>query len=216
MRIFIFLLTGLIFVTGFTGCSTLRKAKQADALEEENAQLKATIEDLQKVKVTKETKVSELEEAKLALERSLQKEISEYKAKLKMTERGLVISFLAEIFFDSGKDVVRTDAKPVLQKVAAVLKDKVADSYVAIEGHTDNQPIRHSTWKSNWELSSHRALAVLHYFIDSCGIVPTRLSAVGYGEFKPVAENDTIQNRQKNRRVEIIILPSKVNKIKAD
>lgn len=212
MRIITISLACILFVGSLSGCSTLRRARQASALEEENAQLKSTIDDLRR---TKETKVSELEEAKLDLERSLQKEISEYKAKLKMTERGLVISFLAEIFFDPGKDVIRNDAKPVLQKVAAVLKDKVSDSYVAVEGHTDNQPIKHSSWKSNWELSSHRALAVLHYFIDYCGVAPTRLSAIGYGEFKPNVKNDSAQNRQKNRRVEIVILPSKINKIKA-
>ncbi|PIP18961.1 MAG: hypothetical protein COX41_05460, partial [Candidatus Omnitrophica bacterium CG23_combo_of_CG06-09_8_20_14_all_41_10] len=100
-------------------------------------------------------------------------------------------------------------------KVAEVLNRDVPDSQVAVEGHTDNDPIKYSGWKSNWELSSGRALAVLHYLVDECKVEPQRLSANGYGEYHPVAPNDTPQNKQKNRRVEIVILPSKVSKVKA-
>lgn len=74
-----------------------------------------------------------------------------------MTERGLVITFLSEVFFDSGKDVIREDGKGSLQKVAGVLNQNIPNSNVAIEGHTDNQPIKYSEWKTNWELSSARA-----------------------------------------------------------
>jgi chemotaxis protein MotB len=130
-----------------------------------------------------------------------------------MTERGLVITFLSEVFFDSGKDVVREGGKESIQKVAKVLNRDVPDSNVAIEGYTDNQPIKYSGWKTNWELSSARALAVLHYLVDDCNVAPTRLSAHGYGEFRPVASNDTEENMQKNRRVEIVILPAKISKI---
>jgi chemotaxis protein MotB len=84
---------------------------------------------------------------------------------------------------------------------------------VGIEGHTDNEPIRHSGWKSNWELSANRALSVLHYLVDNRGISPTRLSALAYGEFHPVTSNDAKQGRQLNRRVEIVILP-RVAKVK--
>jgi chemotaxis protein MotB len=83
----------------------------------------------------------------------------------------------------------------------------MADYYVGIEGHTDNIPIARSGWKSNWELSSARALAVLHYLEKEEKISPERLSAIGYGEFQPVASNDTKDGRQANRRVEIVIMP---------
>ena len=132
-----------------------------------------------------------------------------------MTERGLVITFLSEVFFDSGKDIIKADGKLSLDKVAEVLNRDVPDSQVAVEGHTDNDPIKYSGWKSNWELSSGRALAVLHYLVDECKVEPQRLSANGYGEYHPVAPNETPQNKQKNRRVEIVILPSKVSKVKA-
>jgi len=163
----------------------------------------------------KNREISELERAKIELEESLKKEIGEYQAKLQMTERGLVITFLSEVFFDSGKDVVKEDGKSALQKVAKVLNKDVPDSDVAIEGHTDDQPIKFSGWKSNWELSSARALAVLHYIIDECKVTPQRLSANGYGEQRPVAPNNSQENMQKNRRVEIVILPSTISKVKS-
>ena len=91
------------------------------------------------------------------------------------------------------------------------------DLNIGIEGHTDNEPIEYSGWKSNWELSTARALSVLHYLADQEGIAPQRLSAVGYGEYKPVASNDTKEGRRLNRRVEIVILPkiTKVDSLKA-
>lgn len=213
----------ILMVFTLSGCTYIQKARRTDALEAENAGLRNKIIQLQKEKTKevdnvvkqKDRELSELEKAKLELEDALKKEIGDYKAKLEMTERGLVITFLSEVFFDSGKDIIREDGKGSLQRVAEVLNQNVPNSNVAIEGHTDNQPIKYSRWKSNWELSSGRALAVLHYLIEECKVVPTRLSANGYGEFRPVSENDTKENMQKNRRVEIVILPSKISKVKA-
>jgi chemotaxis protein MotB len=84
---------------------------------------------------------------------------------------------------------------------------------VAVEGHTDDDRIKYSAWASNWELSSARALSVLHYLVDECSVPPQRLSANGYGEFRPVSPNDLSENKQKNRRVEIVILPSLISKV---
>jgi chemotaxis protein MotB len=213
----------VVVLFSLSGCAFINKARRADDLEAENANLRNKIVLLQKEKVKevqslseeKEKEVSELEQAKKELEESLKKEIGDYKAKLQMTERGLVITFVSEIFFDSGKDMVKEDGKLTLGKVAEVLKKDVPNSPVAVEGHTDNDPIRHSGWKSNWELSSSRALAVLHYLIDQCRVNPQMLSANGYGQYHPVVANDTPQNKGKNRRVEIVILPPKLNKVKA-
>jgi chemotaxis protein MotB len=211
-----------IVAFSLSGCAYIDKARRTDNLEAENANLKNRIAWLQKEKIKevqsvseeKDKEVSELERAKKELEESLKKEIGDYKAKLQMTERGLVITFVSEIFFDSGKDKVKEDGKLALSKVAEVLNKDVPNSQIAIEGHTDNDPIKHSGWKSNWELSSSRALAVLHYLVDQCSANPQMLSANGYGEYHPVAANDTTENKRKNRRVEIVILPSKLNKVK--
>lgn len=215
--IFLFL---IIFV--LSGCSYIQKAKRADELERENADLRDKIYKLQeeksveveKIEKEKEQELSDLEQAKKELEESLKKEIGQYKAKLEMTERGLVITFVSEVFFDSGKDAIRSTGKESLEKVAVVLNENVPDSYVAIEGYTDNQPIKYSGWKTNWELSSARALAVLHFLIDEGKVNPERLSANGYGEYRPVADNSILEGRQKNRRVEIVILPLKMSKVK--
>jgi len=220
-RFMVFLFLAIFAISG---CSYIQKARRTDDLEIENQALRARIAQLQKEKAKeveyvvreKDKELSELEKAKLELEDALKREIGNYKAKLEMTERGLVITFLSEVFFDSGKDIIREDGKGPLQKVAEVLNQNVPNSNVAIEGHTDNHPIKYSGWKTNWELSSARALAVLHYLIDECKVTPTRFSANGYGEFRPVAVNDTNENMQKNRRVEIVILPSKISKVKAN
>jgi chemotaxis protein MotB len=84
---------------------------------------------------------------------------------------------------------------------------------VGIEGHTDNEQIKFSGWKSNWELSAARALSVLHYLVDEKKISGKRVSAIGYGEYRPVTSNDTREGRQQNRRVEVVILP-RVTKVK--
>jgi chemotaxis protein MotB len=157
--------------------------------------------------------VDELTQAKRLLEERLGKEINDKDVRLQMMDKGLVITFVADIIFDSGKATIKSDAYSTLNKVADVLKENVPDLNVGIEGHTDNRPIKVSGWKSNWELSTARALSVLHYLTDKRGIDPERLSAVGYGEYRPVASNDTNSGRRMNRRVEIVILP-KLAKVK--
>lgn len=158
------------------------------------------------------SRLEELNQAKQLLEERLAKEIQDKQVKLEMLGKGLVITVVGDLLFDSGRAQIRREAYPLLDKVSGVLKE-VSEFNVGIEGHTDNQPIALSGWKSNWELSSARALSVLHYLVNEKGISPARLSAVGYGEFRPVASNDTREGRQLNRRVEIVILPN-VTKVK--
>ena len=196
-KIFRFALIALVTVS-FAGCTFIfQKGRRSDVEK---------IEELTR-------KLDDLDEAKRILEDRLSQEISDKQVRLQRQEKGLVITFVADILFDSGKAELRSVAYPTLDKVVRVLKENVPDLNVGIEGHTDNEPIRHSGWKSNWELSAHRALSVLHYLVDEKGISPTRLSALAYGEFHPVASNETKQDRQLNRRVEIVILP-RVAKVK--
>ncbi|MBI3318940.1 MAG: OmpA family protein [Candidatus Omnitrophica bacterium] len=162
----------------------------------------------------KEEEANELLEAQKRLAEELKKELGDARAKLNLTERGLVITFLDEIFFDSGKAMIKPEGAETLAKVAPALKENVPDSPVAVEGHTDNEPIKVSGWRSNWELSTGRALAVVHFLVDQQGLDPKRLRAVGYGEFHPVAPNDTPEAKRQNRRVEIVILPAVLKKVK--
>jgi chemotaxis protein MotB len=124
-----------------------------------------------------------------------------------------VITFVADVLFDSGKAKLKPETFASIDKVARVLRENVPDLFVGIEGHTDNQPIKFSGWKSNWELSSARALSVLHFLTEQAQIEPRRLSISAYGEFKPIASNDTPEGKARNRRVEVVILP-KLTKVK--
>ena len=175
--------------------------------------------DVEKIRALKERltkleeELSELRHTKGVLERRLAQEIKNKQVRVSMENKGLVITFVAEVLFDSGKAELRKDSLPILDKVVRVLKEEVPHHNIGIEGHTDNQPIKYSKWKSNWELSAHRALSVLHY-LESKGISPKRLSARGYGEYHPIASNDTPEGRQLNRRVEIVILPQEVKRVR--
>ena len=169
--------------------------------------------DIEKIK-SLEDELAELRDTKSLLEERLSKEIGEKQIKVRMEDKGLVITFLAEVLFDSGKAKLREESFEIIDKVVRVLNEEVPGLNIGIEGHTDNVPIKYSGWKSNWELSSHRALSVLYYLEDK-GIDSTRLSASGFGEHRPVVPNDTPENRQLNRRVEIVIIPKAVEKIKS-
>lgn len=159
------------------------------------------------------SQIDELSQAKKLLEERLGKEISDRQVKLQMMEKGLVITVVGDLLFDSGKAKIRPEAYPLLDKVARVLKDNMAGFNVGIEGYTDNVSIKYSHWKSNWELSTARALSVLHYLINEKGISPERLSAIGFGEYRPVSLEETEEGRSLNRRVEIVIQP-KISKVK--
>ena len=103
------------------------------------------------------------------------------------------------------------DMKLKLVSLSTVL-NKI-DNYIRVEGHTDNVPIRNEYFSSNWQLSSTRASNVVEYLINNGRISPDRLSAVAYGEYRPVADNSTDQGRSKNRRVDILILNNKYDNI---
>lgn len=186
----------LLMALAISGCAVgFYKGRPSD---------KAKIEELK-------DELSRLKEAKLLLESRLKDEIAAKQVKIDMADRGLVITFVAEVLFDSGQAKIKTEGKGMLDKVARTLNEEGIENDIGIEGHTDNEPIKYSGWKSNWELSTARATSVLHYFIDNGGIVPERLSATGYGEYRPIASNQTPEERQKNRRVEIIIKPEEVS-----
>ena len=196
---FINIILAAIVAVGFSGCTVIfQKGRRTD------------VEKISKLK----SDLSELERAKQELENRLKDEINDKQVKVEMLNKGLVITFVAEVLFDSGKAKLRDDSLPKLDKVAGVLNTTVSDLNVGIEGHTDDEPIKKSGWKSNWELSSARALSVLHYLSEKSVSEP-RLAAIGYGEYKPVAGNDSKEGRQKNRRVEIVILP-KTEKAKSE
>ncbi len=119
------------------------------------------------------------------------------------SREGITISLSSSLLFESGKADLRPDSKKVLEKVATILSH--IPNEVRVEGHTDNIPPASSLYPTNWELSAARALAVTRYLI-SLGIQPERLSAAGYGEYRPIADNTTKEGRAANRRADLVII----------
>lgn len=122
---------------------------------------------------------------------------------LQETRRGVEIVLKDVLLFDSGKAILKENAYQTLD--AFVNLFKTIPNPISIEGHTDNVPIGNAAYPSNWELSSARAVSVLHYF-SSKNIPNERMQFTGYGEFQPIYPNDTDEHRQENRRVNIVIL----------
>lgn len=139
-----------------------------------------------------------------AIEAYLIKQGLQNRVALAITPRGLVVSLKEAGFFDSGSARLRPESLTTLQGIAETLCGY--SNRFRIEGHTDSQPIRSSEFRSNWELSTARATNVIHFLVDSAGFSPASLSAVGYGEFQPIAANDTQEQRARNRRVDIVVL----------
>jgi chemotaxis protein MotB len=121
-----------------------------------------------------------------------------------LTERGLVVHILESTLFDQGSAELKPRAMEVLDLVAQELVGR--PNHVRIEGHTDDTPIRTTVYPSNWELSSARATAVVRYFTENHAILSDHISALGYGEYRPVMPNNSIENRASNRRVDVVIL----------
>ena len=121
-------------------------------------------------------------------------------------ERGLVVSIQETLLFESGSAGITDRARAILEKVSTVLA--AAPNQIKVEGHTDNLPINTPQYPSNWELSVIRATNVVQ-ILQHDGITPNRLSATGYGEYRPIASNDTDAGRSQNRRIDLIILRTK-------
>ncbi len=118
----------------------------------------------------------------------------------------IVINLPNNVLFKSGSAHLNPDGKEALTQIAAVLS-QFSDRRFQIEGHTDNMPIKSARFPSNWELSTSRALTVIHLLTDM-GVSPENISAAGFGEFHPRADNETEEGRKLNRRIEIIMLPN--------
>jgi len=134
--------------------------------------------------------------------RELESEVS-----VEFDSRGLIIRFKDNALFDSGSATLKESSEDTLLFIAELLKnEEFMDRAVRVEGHTDNIPINTLRFPSNWELSTTRSTNVIKFFINGGAIEPNRLSASGYGEYYPIADNTTPEGRAKNRRVDIVIL----------
>jgi chemotaxis protein MotB len=166
---------------------------------------------LEKDKLIEESKqeISELKSTYDDLTSELHDKIVQGEIEITQLKDKLTVKMVDKILFDSGSAAVKKGGKKVLSQVADILK-KVEDRQILVEGHTDNVPISsrlRDKFPSNWELSTARATNVVRYLQDEGGINPNILSAVGYGEYRPVASNETKEGKAKNRRIAIVLVP---------
>jgi chemotaxis protein MotB len=143
------------------------------------------------------------------LQQTIQRERMENAISSDLSERGLVIHVREGALFDEAKAELAPGAVAILHAIGDEIRNLAND--VRVEGHTDPRPISTARFPSNWELSTARATSVLRFLVDSTGFAPTRISAVGYGHYRPVASNDTSEDMAKNRRVDIVILSEQMS-----
>ena len=155
-------------------------------------------------KTRKDDKLAELIPSLRVLTEELKVEIETGQIQVRMAARGLVVSFKQAALFPSGEDVISSTAYPSLEKVAGAMSR--IPNPARLEGHTDSQPIRNSRFRSNWELSAARSIALMEILCARFGAPRERISIAGYADTAPVASNDTEEGRAQNRRVDIIIL----------
>jgi chemotaxis protein MotB len=179
------------------------RQKTAD-LEAENTRLKADLADLKK----KEAEVVTESNTYKQLMQEMKGEVAKGQITISELKGKLTLDVVDKILFASGQSEVTKEGLAVLKRVNDILKN-VKDKSIRIEGHTDNVRIKGALVKqypTNWELSAARAINVTKY-LQQQGIDPTLLSATAFGEYKPIAGNDTPEGRAKNRRIAIILLP---------
>jgi len=174
-------------------------------LETENRKLRQNIVALKESQKEKVQKVSTTYQDLLE---KMKKEIAEGQVTISELKGKLTVNMVEAILFDTGKAEVKPEGLEILKKVISILKGET-EKAIRIEGHTDAVPITGNLAKrfpTNWELSAARAINVTR-FLQEQGIDPDVLSAVAYGEYKPIADNETPEGRAMNRRIEIILVP---------
>jgi len=177
-----------------------------DQLQQENAALKEQIETERKIR---EEKVAKLKDTYDQLVGALEQEIKRGELTITNLKGKLSVNLPNKILFDSGKTAVRAEGKKVLRSLGDIM-NKFPDKALMVEGHTDNVQISSrliEKYPTNWELSTARANSVVHVLQDDVGLPGERLVAAGYGEYRPIAENDTDEGKAQNRRIQIQLVP---------
>ncbi len=161
------------------------------------------IEELERIEEWKANFVDNLNTA-------MRREIAEKQIVVIEKETSVVIRFPDTTAFSSGSSELRDEVLPTLDKLATMLSR--TDGLIKIAGHTDDIPITTSQFRSNWDLSTSRAVSVVHQLLSTDGIDPSRVAAQGFADSRPLEPNDTPENRSANRRVEIVVEADRSNK----
>jgi chemotaxis protein MotB len=176
--------------------------KERGQLTQSVADTTARLEELRKQKAASDARAAQFR----GIVAKLRSMIDSGQLKVIIRNGRMIIALPNDILFDSGKTEVKTEGKAALAKVAQVLST-VSDRDFLVAGHTDDLPIKTVQFPSNWELSTRRAVEVVHYLISQ-GMKPKVLAAAGYGEFDPSVPNDSKDHRSQNRRIEIVLQPN--------
>ena len=199
-----------------TGCTNTKR------LQEENASLKSRVAELEQLSRDYSDKLASIEQLsaqeradlenemaqmRRELDRQLQQQIAENQVLIQKLNSLTIITLGEAALFGSGiADLTRAGAATIRDMALAL--EQYPGYHIRIEGHTDSMPISDdlkATYASNWELSAARATSVVRYMIYGLGIAPERLSAVGYAQYRPVADNMTKEGRAKNRRIRVVL-----------
>ncbi|UYO36698.1 flagellar motor protein MotB [Bacillus zhangzhouensis] len=193
-----------VVFTGGTGVMDQSSMQSTEETEHSNQVKKAAEEDEEARAKARDKAV--LTKVKKQVDSFIANKKLGSKLETKLTDEGLLITIEDSIFFDSGRAVIRPQDVPLAKEISKLLVINPARDIV-ISGHTDNVPIRNSEFQSNWYLSAIRAVNFLNILLENSDLDQENFSTKGYGEFKPIASNDTAEGRSKNRRVEVLILP---------
>jgi chemotaxis protein MotB len=190
------------------GAAMTEMRQDVDRLTEANNLLQQQLETERQVR---EASLAEVQGTYDELVGKLEEEIQRGEVKISELKGKLTVNVVDKILFDSGQAALKPAGIKVLQQIGDILKSAV-DKDIQVEGHTDNVPIRGSlaqVYPSNWELSTARATTVLHFLQEKVGISGDRLSAVGYGEYRPIGSNGSAEGRALNRRIQIVLTATK-------
>ena len=182
-------------------------AKHKSELEQQNTAIYQQVGSLEQQRAELLAANQQRQQQYDALVQGLSKEVEQGQLQVRQYQNMLAVELAEQIFFDSGRATLKAGGKDVLKKVGEALIS-YENKVIRVVGHTDNIPIARSlqaTFPSNWELSVARATNVVR-FLQEVGVPPERMVASGRGEYDPVAENDTSEGRQKNRRIEIMLI----------
>ncbi len=167
------------------------------------------LEDLESNQVDPELEAAAEEIKELLREKGLQDKVS-----VSVQERGVVVGLMNTVLFESGSAQIKPEAIPTLVAIGQIANG--VHNYIRVEGNTDDVPMNTPQIPSNWELSVIRATEVLKLLITQSNVAPDKISAVGYGEFRPSVPNISAENRAKNRKVDIVILSDKLDKSESE
>ncbi len=192
------------------GIGILEQNKQPTEIpttQKEDNENEENDENKEKSKTNSQLELEKLQGIQLSINAYIQEQHLEGDIETKLTDEGLLITIVNNVFFDSGSAEVKKDGERVAREVSELL---VADPphEIVISGHSDDVPIHNSSYASNWDLSVMRAINFMQFILENKKLNPALFSAKGYGENKPIVPNTSAENREKNRRVEVLILPN--------